>query len=115
MEALWKVEGVPPDRILPTSELKHSTTGGRSDDWWSFIPILWLYSRLKNSDLFKTEGDELAWWAERIYSLSVEFQSRAFEIAEKKDLDLEQAALEVCKQLSERPPDELMAFVIKSP
>lgn len=57
-----------------------------------------------------SDSDELAWWAERLPSLSDEFAHRAFELAEKRDLTLEEAAQQVCEYLDGRTLDELWDF-----
>lgn len=110
MEALHRIEGVPPDRILPSAALSHETVPTGSTDWWSYIPVLWLFSRLKGVGPFATEVEELAWWAERIPALSGEFEARTFELAEALDLDLEEAALMVCRDFASRTQSELFEF-----
>lgn len=111
MEMLRQVEGVPPDSILPSAALKRVTMPITTSDWWSFIPALWLFSRLKGVKHFESENAELKWWAERIQPLADGFALRAFDQGEKLDLELEDAAVQVCQQLAERTPDELLAFI----
>lgn len=110
LELLRRQEGVTPDQILPTAALAHTIEPVTTNDWWSFIPALWLFARLRGSGRFASEEEEFAWWAERIQSLAEEFAGRAFELAEKRDLELPIAANEVCKLLSKRSLDELLAF-----
>ena len=110
LELLRQVEHVPPDRILPSAVLVHATVPTASNDWWSFIPALWLFARMKGVKEFANEAEELKWWAERIQPLAEEFANRTFELAGKRDLDLDAAAIEVCGYLAERSQAELLAF-----
>ncbi|WP_054301499.1 helix-turn-helix domain-containing protein [Gemmobacter sp. LW-1] len=111
MQLLERVEGVPPDRILPSAELTRTVLSRGSDDWWSYIPVLWLFSRLKGARPFASDSDELTWWAEHLPALADEFAHRTFELAEKRDLSLDDAAHQVCAYLQARTPDELFQFV----
>lgn len=110
LEVLRQIEGVPPDRILPSAALVRETVPTTSNDWWSYIPALWLFARMKGIKKFESEEEEIRWWAERIQPLAEEFATRAFELAHKRDLDLDAAAFEVCSYLSKRSEAELLAF-----
>ncbi len=111
LEVLRKVEGVPPDRILPSPALVREMIPTETNNWWSYTPALWLFARVKGIKKFDSEAAELQWWAERIQPLAQEFESRNFEIADKRDLEFHVAAIEVCSNLSERTEPELLAFV----
>lgn len=112
LESLRLVEGVSPDRILPSVALARLTGSGASPYVWSDnIPALWLFLRLRSVKTFDTEEDELRWWAERWHALVEEFGYRAHELAVTRDLWQSDAAIEVCKYLAERPAEELLKFV----
>lgn len=112
LELLKLVEGVSPDRILPTVALARRTASGNSPYVWSDnIPALWLFLRLRPVKKFESEEEELRWWAERWHDLVEEFGYRAHELAETRDLWQSDAAVEVCKYLAERSTEELLEFV----
>lgn len=111
LELLRMVEGVPPDRILPSALLKRETAAQQVSDWFKNIAPLWLFARLKGRLDFDSEGEELKWWAERLWALCDELGHRAFELGEKRDIELEDAALQVCEYLSSRTTEELVALV----
>jgi hypothetical protein len=111
LSLIARIEGVPVDSILPNAPLARVVMPQDSNDWWSFIPALWLFSRLHGMDGFESESDRLKWWAARLPSLASEFEARAFGLATMRDLAPEDAAVQVCEGFSERTIAELKAFV----
>uniref|UniRef100_A4WSA6 Transcriptional regulator, XRE family n=1 Tax=Cereibacter sphaeroides (strain ATCC 17025 / ATH 2.4.3) TaxID=349102 RepID=A4WSA6_CERS5 len=112
LDLLWKVEGVPPDSILPGAKLARTVRTNQTDEWPHYIPVFWLFQRL-HSRTSKELGEEesLKWWAEAFTFVAAETGNRLGQIAEQQDLYMEDAALSLCQELSTRSDDELMDFV----
>ena len=81
------------------------------DNWWAYVPALWLYSYLQKTHKFKNDRIDLLWWSRIFPALISELDHRVFDLAEKGDLELGDAAFEICRLLEADGPDELFKFV----
>lgn len=111
LERLRIIEGISAEQILPVAQLQRSVRPHATDDWFSYIPVLWLFSNLNQKIGFTSESEALTWWAARVSGLVNEFESRAFDIAEARDVTLVEGALLVCDDLKNFSQDELLRFI----
>lgn len=79
--------------------------------WWSYMPSLWIYNKMKGKIGISSESKELAWWAFKLADLEDEFATRIHALLVDKDIEVEDAAIIVCEQLDLMSFDALANFI----